>query len=293
MLVGNVISVSSLSTRFTTGSTGLNGKLFASGLKGIKTFLGPSGEVDVDGGSHASSKIGWARVNVTELFGQLEVLAGFSLDGVLYSLNTSGQSFEYTSYITSLLHGNDSELRNEYHQMYNVPPPTTAMLPFPPMNSPVTPVSLAFSHQSSSPPPPTPMSPPASSLSPASSTSSSPIDFRENCQVQDDIFSNKMMEPMRNSFYGEEANVWGPGLLGLFVKSPSQFETSENDSRPSADLDFRSSRKSKPHFFHFSNEVQSQKMFSPESETAPPGFEFNCSSNNLFREETFNGNRSM
>ena len=89
MLVGNVISVSSLSTRFTTGSTGLNGKLFASGLKGIKTFLGPSGEVDVDGGSHASSKIGWARVNVTELFGQLEVLAGFSLDGVLYSLNTS------------------------------------------------------------------------------------------------------------------------------------------------------------------------------------------------------------
>merc|ERR1719400_2475708 len=110
MLVGNVISVSGLSARFTTGSTGLNGKLFASGLKGIKTFLGPSWEVDVDGGSHASSKIGWARVNVTELFGQLEVLAGFSLDGVLYSLNTSGQSFEYTSYITSLLHGNDSEL---------------------------------------------------------------------------------------------------------------------------------------------------------------------------------------
>merc|ERR1719322_1156344 len=110
MLVGNVISVSGLSARFTTGSTGLNGKLFASCLKGIKTFLGPSREVDVDGGSHASSKIGWARVNVTELFGQLEVLAGFSLDGVLYSLNTSGQSFEYTSYITSLLHGNDSEL---------------------------------------------------------------------------------------------------------------------------------------------------------------------------------------
>merc|ERR1719351_609490 len=78
MLVGNIISVSGLSARFTTGSTGLNGKLFASGLKGIKTFLGPSREVDVDGGS--------------------------------YSLNTSGQSFEYTSYITSLLHGNDSEL---------------------------------------------------------------------------------------------------------------------------------------------------------------------------------------
>jgi len=102
-----------------------------------------------------------------------------------------------------------------------------------------------------------------------------------------------MMEPMRNSFYGEEANVWGPGLLGLFVKSPSQFETSENDSRPPADLDYRSSGSGKPHFFNFTNDVQSQKMFSPESETAPPGFEYNCSSNNLFREETFNGNRSM
>ena len=201
---------------------------------------------------------------------------------------------EYQNYL-NYLHFNiiNNSPRNEYHQMYNVPPPTAAMLPFPPMNSPVTPVSLAFSHQSSSPPPSTPMSPPASSLSPASSTSSSPIDFRENYQVQNDIFSNKIMEPMRNSFYGEEANVWGPGLLGLFVKSPSQFETSENDSRPSADLDFRSSRRSKPQFFNFTNEVQSQKMFSPESETAPPGFEYNCTSNNLLREEIFNGNRSM
>ena len=78
-----------MSARFTTGSSGLYRELFASLLEGWKTFLGPSGEIDVDGGSHASSKIGWARVNVTELFGQLEVLAGFSLDGVLYSLNTS------------------------------------------------------------------------------------------------------------------------------------------------------------------------------------------------------------
>merc|ERR1712110_62262 len=110
MLVGNVISVASLSTRFTAGSTGLYALFLASLLEGWETFLGPSGEVDVDGCSHASSKIGWARVNITELFGQLEVLAGFSLNGVLYSLNTSGQSFENTLDITSLLHGNDSEL---------------------------------------------------------------------------------------------------------------------------------------------------------------------------------------
>merc|ERR1719384_165715 len=110
MLVGNVISVASLSTRFTTGSTGLYAQFFASLFEGVKTFLGPSGKVNVDGCSHASSKIGWARVNITKLLGQLEVLAGFSLNGVLYSLNNSGQSFENTLYITSLLHGNDSEL---------------------------------------------------------------------------------------------------------------------------------------------------------------------------------------
>ena len=89
VLVGDVVGVSSLATRLTTGATGLDGELLAPGLELVNALLGPSGEVDVDGGSHASSKIGWARVNVTEFFGQLEVLAGFSLDGVLYSLNTS------------------------------------------------------------------------------------------------------------------------------------------------------------------------------------------------------------
>merc|ERR1711963_223036 len=193
---------------------------------------------------------------------------------------------EYQNYL-NYLHFNiiNNSPRNEYHQMYNVPPPTAAMLPFPPMNSPVTPVSLAFSHQSSSPP--------ASTLSPAPSTSSSPIDFRENYQVQNDIFSNKIMEPMRNSFYGEEANVWGPGLLGLFVKSPSQFETSENDSRPSSDFNLDSIRRNKPHSFNFTNGVQSENAISPKSEIPPPGFGYNYSSDVLLREESFKGNRSM
>ena len=87
-----------MSARFTTGSSGLYRELFASLLEGWKTFLGPSGEIDVDGGSHAGSKIGWAGVNITELFGQLEVLAGFSLDGVLYSLNTSVEMIRNISY---------------------------------------------------------------------------------------------------------------------------------------------------------------------------------------------------
>merc|ERR1711981_583622 len=110
MLVGNVISVASLSTRFTTGSTGLYAQYFTSVLKSWDAVLGPSGKVNVDGSSHASAKIGWARVDITELLGQLEVFAGFSLDRVLYGLDTSGQSFEYTLDITTLLHGDDSKL---------------------------------------------------------------------------------------------------------------------------------------------------------------------------------------
>ena len=72
--------LTSLSTRFTTGSTGLYAQYFTSVLKSWDAVLGPSGEVNVDGSSHASAKIGWARVDITELLGQLEVFAGFSLD---------------------------------------------------------------------------------------------------------------------------------------------------------------------------------------------------------------------
>merc|ERR1711997_918564 len=79
MLVGNVISVASLSTRFTTGSTGLYAQFFASLLESWETFLGPSGEGNVDGCSHAGSKIGWARVNITELLGQLKSLPDSAL----------------------------------------------------------------------------------------------------------------------------------------------------------------------------------------------------------------------
>lgn len=203
---------------------------------------------------------------------------------------------EYQNYL-NYLHFNiiNNSPRNECHQMYNVPPPMPpAMIPFPPMPSPATPVSLAFSHLSS-PPPPTPMSPRASSLSPASSTSSSPTDFIEhhNQVQQDDAFSNKIMEPMRNSYYGEEANVWGPGLLGLFVKSPSQLEPLDNESGHATEFSVKLSRKQKPRPLNITRDIQSQKFFSPKSEILPPGFEYNCSGDILLREETFNGNRSM
>merc|ERR1712088_1250642 len=57
MLVGNVISVAGLSTRFTSGATGLYAQFLASLLECWKSFLGPSGKVDVDGSSHASPSV--------------------------------------------------------------------------------------------------------------------------------------------------------------------------------------------------------------------------------------------
>ena len=89
MLVGNVVGVSSLATRFTTGATGLDGELFAPLLEGFETFLGPSGQVNVDRGSHASSQVGWAGVDVAELGGEQEVLAALSLDRVTDSLDAA------------------------------------------------------------------------------------------------------------------------------------------------------------------------------------------------------------
>jgi len=110
VLVGDVIGVSSLAARFTTGSTGLDGKFLAPLLEGFKTLLGPAGKVNVDGGPHASAQVGWAGVDVAELGGEQEVLAGLSLDGVTNSLDTLGQPGEDTLDVTSLLHGDDPEL---------------------------------------------------------------------------------------------------------------------------------------------------------------------------------------
>jgi len=110
MFVGNVIGVSSLATRFTTGTTGLQVKGLTPGLQAINAVLGPAGQVNVDGGTHASAQVGGARVNVTELGGEQEVLARFSLDGVTDSLDASGETLEDSLDITSLLHGDNTEL---------------------------------------------------------------------------------------------------------------------------------------------------------------------------------------
>jgi len=50
VLVGDVISVSGLATRFTTGATGLDSEFLTPLLQSRETLLGPSGEVNVDRG---------------------------------------------------------------------------------------------------------------------------------------------------------------------------------------------------------------------------------------------------
>jgi len=110
VLVGDVISVSGLATRFTTGATGLDSEFLAPLLQSWETLLGPSGEVNVDRGPHASTQVGGAGVDVAELLRQLEVLARLSLNTVLDSLDATGQPLEDTLDVTTLLHGDDTSL---------------------------------------------------------------------------------------------------------------------------------------------------------------------------------------
>merc|ERR1712012_1352605 len=110
VLVGDVVGVSGLATRFTTGATGLQVKLLATSLELVDAVLGPAGQVDVDGGPHASAKVGGAGVDVTVLLIQTEVLARLSLDRVLDSLDTLGQSAEHFPDISTLLHRDNTEL---------------------------------------------------------------------------------------------------------------------------------------------------------------------------------------
>ena len=110
VLVGDVVGVSSLATGLAAGATGLDSQLLTPGLQLVNGLLGPSGQVNVDGGSHASAQVGGARVDVSVLLGQSVVLARLSLDGLLDSLDATGQAGEHSLDITSLLHGDDSGL---------------------------------------------------------------------------------------------------------------------------------------------------------------------------------------
>jgi len=110
VLVGNVISVTSLTTRLTTSSTGLKMKFLTSSLELVNTMFSPSRKINMDRGSHTSTKIGGAGVDVAVLFRVGVVFARFSLDRFLNSLDTTGKTAEDSLDVTSLLHGDNSGL---------------------------------------------------------------------------------------------------------------------------------------------------------------------------------------
>merc|ERR1719362_247032 len=89
---------------------GLQVKLLTSLLQFVNTVLGPSRQVNMDRGSHTSTKIGGAGMNVSILGIKAEVLSGLLFDTVSNCLDTSSKPLKDTLDISSLLHGNDSEL---------------------------------------------------------------------------------------------------------------------------------------------------------------------------------------
>merc|ERR1719490_103098 len=110
VLVGDVVGVSGLAARLSTGATGLQVQLLATSLQLVDAVLGPARQVDVDRGPHASTQVGGAGVDVAILLVKAEVLARLSLYRVLDGLDTLGKSAEHFPYISTLLHGDDSEL---------------------------------------------------------------------------------------------------------------------------------------------------------------------------------------
>merc|ERR1712012_696476 len=110
VLVGDVVGVSGLATRFTTGTTRLQVKLLATSLELVDAVLCPAGQVNVDGGPHASAQVGGAGVDVAEPLIQAEVLARLLLHRVLDSLDALGKPLKDLLHIASHLHGDDTEL---------------------------------------------------------------------------------------------------------------------------------------------------------------------------------------
>jgi hypothetical protein len=62
-------------------------------------------KLDVNGGSHGGTKVGWARGDVTKML----IMGEFNISGLEMS-NGSAESIENFNDTSSILHGNDSEL---------------------------------------------------------------------------------------------------------------------------------------------------------------------------------------
>merc|ERR1712241_1387833 len=110
MLVGDIISMTSLTSRFSTSSTRLQMKFLTSCLQLLNTVIGPSRQVNMDRSPHASTKVGRTGVNVAIFLVQTEIFSRLCFDRVTNSLDAPGQSLKDSLDISTLLHGDDSEL---------------------------------------------------------------------------------------------------------------------------------------------------------------------------------------
>ncbi len=88
--------LTSLSTRLSPGSSGLDLELLTPLLERLQALLSPSGQVDVHRGPHSGAQVSWAGVDVAELLAEEEVLAALGLDGVANGLDAAGKALEHT-----------------------------------------------------------------------------------------------------------------------------------------------------------------------------------------------------
>ena len=133
---------------------------------------------------------------------------------------------------------------------------------------PSTPVTLAFSH--------------------LASPTTNPL-----CHIDQDYFVNNPTPPLEHVYVGKEANIWGPGQLGLFAKTPNQLETLANTSQPPLEHKSAPRWKNRPTTIQISDaaKLQFSCISSPKS-SIPPGFEHQCSPSIDMRDEMFMINRS-
>jgi hypothetical protein len=163
---------------------------------------------------------------------------------------------EYENYLSYLQCTISNTSRNSPKEAFHVEPPT--------------PVTLAFSH--------------------LSSPTTNPF-----CHIKQDYFVNNFFnKPFESIYVGEEANIWGPGQLGLFAKTPNQLEELPNTSHTSLEHKTIPITKKQPNPIQISDaaRLQASCISSPKS-SIPPGFEHQCSAAISMRDEMFMVNRSM
>ena len=100
VLVGDVVGESVMAIKFLEGSTGLNLQFFTTCFHGCDTLLGPAWKVHANGSAQTCAQAGRARLKVTVLGVEKEVLSRLLLDSITNSLDATGKTVKDTFNIT-------------------------------------------------------------------------------------------------------------------------------------------------------------------------------------------------